>query len=1503
MTDLRRIGVAVIVSLAAVGSVGVVLVATATPSAALTCSDYWQGPDSGTTAWNASVADWSENAFPGSGDVACIEEAGTYTVEITSSASVEGLQVGGAANGTQTVTVDGAGGSVDLSMSSGSTVESGGDLTVESGTDGNGQLSGAGSLTVASAGTFTTEGSSDIVYLQVPVTNQSGGTVTIGSADTLQNDDTLTTNSGSFTVASGGALAISGSTSGFTQSAGTLTLTGTLTESNGTFTQSGGALSGNPVDTTGGTLADSGGTGALESTGSTTLTGTIPADQTVTVDGAGGSVDETLPSAVTVDGDLTVESGTDGNGQLSGAGSLTVASAGTFTTEGSSDIVYLQVPVTNQSGGTVTIGSADTLQNDDTLTTNSGSFTVASGGALAISGSTSGFTQSAGTLTLTGTLTESNGTFTQSGGALSGNPVDTTGGTLADSGGTGALESTGSTTLTGTIPADQTVTVDGAGGSVDETLPSAVTVDGDLTVESGTDGNGQLSGAGSLTVASAGTFTTEGSSDIVYLQVPVTNQSGGTVTIGSADTLQNDDTLTTNSGSFTVASGGALAISGSTSGFTQSAGTLTLTGTLTESNGTFTQSGGALSGNPVDTTGGTLADSGGTGALESTGSTTLTGTIPADQTVTVDGAGGSVDETLPSAVTVDGDLTVESGTDGNGQLSGAGSLTVASAGTFTTEGSSDIVYLQVPVTNQSGGTVTIGSADTLQNDDTAHPNSGTLQVLNGGKLALSGSSSTLVNTSSGILGVTVNGTAGTGEITGSGVTVTGSTLAVTTVGSPALDSTFTPISGPVTGTFSTLSFGADAYVVTYPSNSVVLTTEAPFTAGPNSFTPYENVPTGPVQVADIGNATDGTGAYSATVNFGDGSPTVAATVDIDGSTGTVDAPSHTYTTPDEYTVTTTVSNTDGTTLTTTQGVAVIGLAVTGVSPSSGPFQGGTSVTVTGTDFVGATAVDFGSSPARFTVNSETSITAVAPPGSGTVDVTVTTPSGTSATSSSDKFTSTGGVQTNYTCNVSGFGTASFPAVAAESPAPPATIDAGGTFQTAPAAELTVPASVINHFIGVGATSLTVASQTTAIDGRSSAGGPLSGALSPNTESGSASDLPVSDPNFAADTPFPFDTAYNPVSFHTGPGTGKVDLTPGDIDAEATFVIHGTPTTESITCTPVAGVAALGSVTVDSAPTAPTFQVPPSSPPLQNKVSAGTDGGWGPIIANTSKSAVKDLSATVTVSDGHGPVTFDLAGMAASGTTCSKAGSGKLDCSIGTLAAGASDTLDILVDTSGLATGTSISGSAAVSSSNASSHATTLEAIGVVVVDSGNGTTAVATPGVSLVSTDKALKSAKATVSLTLPTAKIKQAAAATGASGGTPFVSGSAQSPPPVAVTLEVLAPSAEPALCPPTGSTKCEGDIVQAFGNFSAYTSNIDPIKAVVKFFYGTRVPAGKVYFLKPNGKTVDKLSACKKTAGAYHTPCLAAPEQIVGLAAHDNLYAQDTIYFTGNDPAMGRR
>ncbi|MFD5114497.1 MULTISPECIES: IPT/TIG domain-containing protein [unclassified Streptomyces] len=71
--------------------------------------------------------------------------------------------------------------------------------------------------------------------------------------------------------------------------------------------------------------------------------------------------------------------------------------------------------------------------------------------------------------------------------------------------------------------------------------------------------------------------------------------------------------------------------------------------------------------------------------------------------------------------------------------------------------------------------------------------------------------------------------------------------------------------------------------------------------------------------------------------------------------------------------------------------------LTAATPGSGAVAGGTSVTLTGTNLLGTTAVLFGATAATsFTVVSDTQINAVAPAGAGgTVAVTVTTPGGPS----------------------------------------------------------------------------------------------------------------------------------------------------------------------------------------------------------------------------------------------------------------------------------------------------------------------------------------------------------------------------------------------------------------------------------------------------------------------------------------------------------------------------
>lgn len=80
-------------------------------------------------------------------------------------------------------------------------------------------------------------------------------------------------------------------------------------------------------------------------------------------------------------------------------------------------------------------------------------------------------------------------------------------------------------------------------------------------------------------------------------------------------------------------------------------------------------------------------------------------------------------------------------------------------------------------------------------------------------------------------------------------------------------------------------------------------------------------------------------------------------------------------------------------------------SVTSIQPNSGPVGGGTSVTITGTNFTNAVGVNFGSIAATsFKINDANSIVATSPQGFlSTVDATVSTLTGTSPTTMLDQF--------------------------------------------------------------------------------------------------------------------------------------------------------------------------------------------------------------------------------------------------------------------------------------------------------------------------------------------------------------------------------------------------------------------------------------------------------------------------------------------------------------------
>jgi hypothetical protein len=263
----------------------------------------------------------------------CINKDGTYTVVMNDqphgAVEVGELQVG-AASGNPTLEVTGANGNVALYLEAGATVGGHGThgtlvLHATDVNNGSACLEGAkgASLTVSSGGKLSVSGpgpsssfGGDLpVNIGVPLTNQAGGTVNIAAATGFA-DGTATANSGTFDIAHGASVLFDQAS--VTQSAGTLEVGGTLTVSGGggKFTLAGGTQSGGPVDVHSATVVDGRGTIGFDLTGECTLTGHIPARQTVTVDGCSDNASANLTGLTTVKGTLVLDASAKGRPAL-----------------------------------------------------------------------------------------------------------------------------------------------------------------------------------------------------------------------------------------------------------------------------------------------------------------------------------------------------------------------------------------------------------------------------------------------------------------------------------------------------------------------------------------------------------------------------------------------------------------------------------------------------------------------------------------------------------------------------------------------------------------------------------------------------------------------------------------------------------------------------------------------------------------------------------------------------------------------------------------------------------------------------------------------------------------------------------------------------------------------------------------------------------------------------------------------------------------------------------
>ena len=264
---------------------------------------------------------------------------------------------------------------------------------------------------------------------------------------------------------------------------------------------------------------------------------------------------------------------------------------------------------------------------------------------------------------------------------------------------------------------------------------------------------------------------------------------------------------------------------------------------------------------------------------------------------------------------------------------------------------------------------------------------------------------TLIATTTTIGAPTVTGISPNSGMTngGNSVTITGTNLlGVSAVHFGSASATSFANGGATQITVTSPKSGAAGTVditVTTPGGTSVTSPADRFTyvAAPtvSSISPNSGPTTGNTSVTITGTNFSGATA----VNFG---PNTATYTINSPSKITATSPSSTIAGSVDITVTTAggtsvTSNADQFTYT-----AI--LMVTGISPTAGPLAGGTVVTITGMEFTGVTGVKFGSNIASYAFISDTSITATSPAGSGTVDITVTTPSGTSPTSYADQFT-------------------------------------------------------------------------------------------------------------------------------------------------------------------------------------------------------------------------------------------------------------------------------------------------------------------------------------------------------------------------------------------------------------------------------------------------------------------------------------------------------------------
>ncbi len=483
---------------------------------------------------------------------------------------------------------------------------------------------------------------------------------------------------------------------------------------------------------------------------------------------------------------------------------------------------------------------------------------------------------------------------------------------------------------------------------------------------------------------------------------------------------------------------------------------------------------------------------------------------------------------------------------------------------------------------------------------------------------------------------------------GTSVTITGSNFIGTTgvtIGGASATGVTVVNDTTITATTPAGTAGAQDVVVTNASGSGTGVGLFTYVAAPTvtGISPSSGPTAGGTSVTITG--TNLTGATSVTIG---GASATGVTV-VNSTTITATTPAGTVGAKD-VAVTTTGGTGTGTGLFT----YVVAPTVTGISPSSGPTAGGTSVTITGTNLSGATSVTIGGASATgVTVVNSTTITATTPAGTvGAKDVAVTTAGGT------------------------GTGTGLFTYVAAPtvtSISPSAGPTAGGTSVTITGTNLSGATSVTIG--GASATGVTVVNATT-ITATTPAGTVGAKDVAVTTVGGTGTGTSLFT-YYAAPTV----TGISPSSGPTTGGTsvtitgtnftGATSVTIGGASATGVTVVNAT----TITATTPAGSAGARDVAVTTPGGTGT------GTGLFTYIAAPTVTGISPNYGTTSGGT----SVTITGSNLTGATSVTIGGVSATGVTVVNSTTITATTPAGT--AGAKDVA--VTTTGGTGTGTSL----------------------------------------------------------------------------------------------------------------------------------------------------------------------------------------------------------------------